>query len=165
MATVLSATWSGDGVSPPSPGANYRPYTLSRTFNVADIVTKKGSALAASDVIEVLNVPTGTLVLAGWIRKDTAILGTASVMTLSLGVTGVSATAFLSAFDYFGAATGAYATLGSAPVPQMISGTADTVDLLIASLTGTWTGGNITVSVLCVDSDKVNRPGLAALQS
>lgn len=165
MATVSMGTWTGDGVSTAGTGATYHPYVLSRTLNVADIVTKKGSGIAASDVIEVLNIPAGTLVVGGWIRKDTAITGTASALTLSLGITGVSAAAFLSAFDYFAASTGAYATLGSAPVTQIVGSTADTVDLLVASLTGTWTGGNITVSVVCIDADKVNRPGLAALKS
>jgi hypothetical protein len=167
MATVSMATWTGASnvtAGTALSGAVRVPYLISRTFNVADIVTKKGSAIAASDVIECLNVPKNSYVLGAWLSKDTAVTGTMSVCTLSLGITGVSATAWASAYDFFAAAAGARTGTITASVNGLVT-TADTIDLLVASLTGTWTGGNITVSALIVDVDNINRPGLAALQS
>lgn len=165
MATVSMAGWTGDGVNNPTlASATRRPYVISRTLNVADIVTAKGSGLATNDVIEVLNVPKGTAILASWVKKSSAISGTASALTLSLGITGVSATAWASAYDYYAASTYEISTSSAATVTIQPSAQ-DTIDLLIAGLTGTWTGGTITVSALLVEVDEVARPGVAQPKS
>lgn len=165
MATVVASTFTGDGVTSPGGQAIRHPYIITRKFNVADLVTLKGSALATNDVIQALNVPTGTVILGAYLVKETAITGTASALTLSLGITGVSATAWASAYDYYAASTGAYTGSPASGAHQIVGTTADTIDILIAGLTGTWTGGYITVVAICADIDATRRPGRAALQS
>jgi hypothetical protein len=167
MATVSMATWTGGSkitAGPALSGAVRVPYLISRTLNWANVATTKGSAVAASDVIECLNIPKNSYVLGAFLSKDAAPTGTVSVCTLSLGITGVSATAWASAYDYYAASAGAMTGQITASANGVVT-TADTIDILVASLTGTLTGGNFTVSALCVDLDGALRPGLAALQS
>jgi hypothetical protein len=136
-----------------------------KEIDLAAAATAKGSALAASDIIETLRVPAGSVLLGGWAQKTAALTGTVSVLTVSVGVTGVNATAYANAWDAFAASVGGYSTPG-ATTPTIISTTGgDTVDILLASLTGTLTGGKILVAVLVADTTTDSRGVIAQPKS
>jgi hypothetical protein len=123
-----------------------------KEIDLAAAATAKGSALAASDVIETVRVPANSVIVGGWAQKTAAFTGTVSVLTLSVGITGVNATGYANAWDGFAATVGSYSTPG-AVTPVIVSTTGgDTVDILLASLTGTLTGGKILVAVLVADT-------------
>lgn len=123
-----------------------------KEIDLAAAATAKGSALVATDVIETVRVPANSVVIGGWAQKTAALTGTVSVLTVSAGITGVNATAYANAWDAFGAAVGGYSTPG-ASTPVIVSTVGgDTVDILLASLTGTLTGGKILVAVLVADT-------------
>lgn len=169
MATVSMATWTGDptGYLPvTSDGAVRKCYLVGRELNIASAVTSKGTALAQGDIIEVVNIPRGTAIIAGFAKKTAAMTGTSTDLTFDIGVTGVDDDVFVDGWDFDGAATPSYATPQGVQTPPIVIGlTNDTVDILIKTMTGTLTGGKVWVGVLCVDIDPVARPGLAALQS
>lgn len=167
MSTVTMSTWTGDGVtSVTSDGAVRKCYAIGREIDIAAVVTKKGSALAVNDVIEVLNIPTGTAIIGGWAKKTAAMTGTSTDLTFDIGITGVDVDVYVDGWDFDAAVVGTYGTPQGVNTPPLVVGaTADTVDILISAMTGTLTGGKVWVEVLCVDIDPVNRPGLAALQS
>jgi hypothetical protein len=73
-----------------------------------------------------------------------------------LGVTGVTAAAYVSAFAVTGStAVGTYATPATAGYP-IVSQAADTVDLLLVTETTTLSAGSIRVFAVIVDAaDKV----------
>lgn len=139
------------------------PYVQSVTFDWATAVTAKGSALAAADVIQCMDIPAGTMVLGGSIKKVEAPTGTVSAATLDLG-TGVDVDAWVDGFDYYAATAGDWAQAPAAWFP-IINTAADTVDVVIASLTGTLLTGDVTVSVVLVDLEKPLAPGIAGLRS
>lgn len=127
------------------------PYLVEYELNLATAATTKGSALAAADVITVIDLPAHTMVWGGGIEVLTAMSGSSTDATLDLGVTGVDADAFVDGFDLDGAAAGAYAAQPAAYQPIVIGGTADTLDILIASQTGTVTGGVLRVFAILQD--------------
>lgn len=143
------------------------PYLVEAYLDLADAATEKGSALAASDVIQVISVPAGTQVLFAGFQVKEEMTGTSTDATLDFGITGGDVDAFVDGFDLDGASAGAYATVASAAVsPATFVSTADTLDLLIATATGTITGGVLRVYAVLMDvSDQYDRPNLAQRQS
>ena len=165
MATIDMADWAGDGVNHPAGAwAVRKPYLISRTIDLADVVTAKGSAIAQSDVIEVLDIPANTMILAGGAQKMTAMTGTSTDVTFDIGFTGGDVDNLVDGWDFDGAAVLSYATPLGIQEP-VISTSADTLDILIVTQTGTITGGQVRVFALCVDVGDVGRAGIAALQS
>jgi hypothetical protein len=105
--------------------------------------------LAAADVIEALQIPAQSIVLAAGFEVITAATGSC---TVSLGVTGVTAAAYVSAFAVTSSATaGTYATPATAAYP-IVSGAADTLDLLLVTETTTLSAGSIRVFAVIVDA-------------
>lgn len=139
------------------------PYVLFKEIDLAAAVTAKGSALAAADVLEVLRLPPQSVVTAAWAVKTAALTGTVSVLTINVGITGVGATDYGSAWDGFGAAVGGFSTPG-AMTPRIIT-TSDTIDLTLASLTGTLTGGKIAIYATVVDATTKMRGVIAQPKS
>jgi len=135
MATVSMATWTGDPTAqlmPASDGAVRKCYAIGRELDFAAAATKKGSALASADVIEVLNIPKGTAVIGGWAKKTAAMTGTSTDLTLDIGITGVDADVYVDGWDFDAAAVGSYGTPQGVNTPPLVVGTsADTVDILI----------------------------------
>lgn len=126
--------------------------------------TAKGSALAASEVIECIKLPANTVVLAAYAQKETAMTGTSTDATITLQV---GANAYSSALDYDAAAVAAW-TVPVAPTATLMTvvTTADTLDVVFNAFTGTITGGKIRVKALISDMTKTNLPGgIAALGS
>lgn len=163
MATIDLS--NGLGTGHPAILTRTVPYVVRKTINLSTAATSKGSALAAADVIEALDIPAGTVIMNAGIKVITAQTGS-TVLTLDLGVTGIDADNFVDGFDYFAAAAGAYAQNAAAFQPIVIGATADTLDVLIATLTTTNTGGTFEVWALLVDvNSKPAAPGIAAIGS
>ena len=153
MATITTLSNAvGSGLQPVR-SVRPMPYVVENTINLAAAVTAKGSALAAADVIEALQIPAQSVVLAAGYEVVSAVTGSC---TVSLGVTGVTAAAYVSAFAVTGSTTvGTYATPATAGYP-IVSQSADTLDLLLVTETTTLSAGSIRVFAVIVDAaDKV----------
>ena len=153
MATITTLSNAvGSGLQPARSIRNM-PYVVENTINFATATTAKGSALALNDVIEALQIPAQTCVLAAGYEVLSAITGD---VTMSLVVTGVAAAAYVSAATLQAAtAVGTYGTSASAGYP-IVSQSADTLDLLIAASTTALSAGSVRVfAVLCDVNDRV----------
>lgn len=142
------------------------PYVVDKVIDFAAAATAKGSALAAADVIECISVPANTVILNAGFEVITAAGGESNDTTYDLGVTGVDADVFVDGFDGDAAAAGAYAQNAAAFQPIVV-GTADTIDITIATATTAPTGGKVRVWALLMDidgrktADEVDRDQLA----
>lgn len=140
-------------------------FTLWREIDLAVAATVKGSALAAADVIEALRIPANHQVMAVAVRKTSAFTGSSTDLTLDVGVTGVDADIYVDGWDYDAAAVGSYGTPAGVQTPALIMSSADTIDILIATQTGTVTGGKILVSAFVRDLSVRQRGALAQPKS
>lgn len=124
-------------------------YVIWRDIDLAVAATAKGSALAAADVIEGVRVPANTAITDVWASKVGAFTGTSTDLTLDIG-TGADVDQWVDGWDFDAAALGSYATPAGTGQSRPLD-TSDTVDILIATQTGTVTGGKIRLFVQCVD--------------
>lgn len=124
-------------------------YVEFKEIDLSAAVTAKGSALAAADVIEAVRVAPGQMVLAAWVEKTAALTGTVSALTVNVGFAGGSG--YLAAWDAFAAALNAQSGASVNTVIPTTTTAGDTIDLTLASLTGSLTGGKIKVGVLVLD--------------
>lgn len=168
MATISDLDNAGTGHMTRQDGPV--PYVVEIEIDFADALVSKGSALAAADVIEAINVPAGTLILQAGIQ--TVEVDDATTLTLDLGVTGVDADQWVDGYDQAAAAAGAYAALvgdgaaGAGTGPFLLVTADDTIDVLFATLTGTLTVGKIRVWAILADVANVKKqPGIAAIGS
>jgi len=132
--------------------------TAGRTPMVADVIidfaaaaTAKGSALAAADIIEAVNIPAGSVVLTAGMEVITALAGESADTRLLLGVTGGDVDAFVASWDATAATAGTYAP-AAATVP-VVFGSADTIDIEIDAATTAPTGGKVRVYAVFVPID------------
>ena len=144
--TTLAAGYTSGRTAGPA------PYLVDVNIDFAAAATAKGSALAAADIIECINVPANTLILNAGIEVITVTGGESSDTTYDLGVTGVEADNFIDGFDGDAAAAGAYAQNAAAYQP-IVNATADTIDLLIATATTAPTSGVFRVWAVLMDID------------
>ena len=153
MATITTLSNAVGAGTHPSRSVRPMPYVVENTISLAAAVTAKGSALAAADVIEALQIPAQSIVLAAGYEVTGTVTGSC---TVSLGVTGVTAAAYVSAFAVTGStAVGTYATPATAGYP-IVSQAADTLDLLLVTETTTLSAGSIRVFAVIVDAqDKI----------
>lgn len=164
MATIDMATEGAAGLHP-SRASNVKvPYLVEVEIDLADAVTAKGSALAQADVIQAIPVPAGTMILAGGAACKAVMTGTSTDLTLDIGVTGGDVDNLVDGWDFDAATAGAFATVVGVNEPVFIT-TADTIDILFVTQTGTVTGGVIRVFALLVDVSDSVASGLAALGS
>lgn len=164
MATIDLAAFAGAGIAQSTHSTRFPLVFVDYELDLDDAEASKGSALAAADVIQVIDVPAQSVILAAGIEVITAQSGS-SVLTFDLGVTGGDVDNFVDGFDAVAAVAGDYASQPVAYAPVVIGNTADTLDVLIASLTTTNTGGVFRVWALIGDVSNVKRPGLTALGS
>jgi hypothetical protein len=142
------------------------PYLVDKNIDFAAAATAKGSALAATDVIEAISVPANTVILNAGIEIVTVLGGESSDNTFDLG-TGVDADNFVDGFDADAAAAGAYAQNAAAFQPIVVGATADTIDITIATATTAPTSGvaRVWAVLMNVDgrilADEVDRDQLA----
>lgn len=149
MATVSLASATSAGTHP-SRALRNMPYVVEATINFATATTAKGSALAAADVITALNLPAQSIVMAAGYEVLSAITGD---VTMSLGVTGVAAAAFVSAATLnSSSAVGSYPATAAAAYPIVNGATATTIDLLIAASTTALSAGSVRVFAVIVDA-------------
>lgn len=143
------------------------PYVAEWTVDLAEAAVTKGSALAVSDVIQALYVPAGSVVLFAGVQVMEAMTGTSTDATIDVGATSLSdPDKYVDGFDLDGAAAGAYATVASAAVtPASFFPAADTIDVTIATQTGTITGGKIRVFAVMTSVADVPSPGVALVGS
>lgn len=164
MATIDMADFLGASVHQSVHSTRF-PFAYHEvSIDLDDAEAEKGSALAAADVIQAIDIPPGSVVMAAGIEVTTAQSGS-SVLTLDLGITGVEADNFVDGFDLVAAVAGDYAATPAAFQPLVVGNTADTLDVLIASLTTTNTGGVIRVWAIIGDITDSRKPGLTALKS
>jgi hypothetical protein len=156
MATVTTLAGSASA----GRTANAVPYLVDVTIDFAAAATAKGSALAAADVIECINVPANTLILNAGMEVVTVLGGESNDTTFDLGVTGVDADVFVDGFDADAATAGAYAQNAAAFQP-IVNATADTIDLLIATATTAPTSGEVRVWAVLINVD--GRPARASV--
>jgi hypothetical protein len=148
MATVTTlAGGKVDGFT-----AGRMPYFKEVLIDFAAAATAKGSALAAADVIEAISVPANTIILNAGLEVITVAGGESNDTTVDLGVTTTEPDIFIDGFDLDAAAAGAYAQNAAAFQPLVI-GTADTIDLLIATSTTAPTSGVVRVFAILMDID------------
>ena len=106
-----------------------KPYMIQNTIDLAVATSSKGTALAASDVYQCLNIPAESVILH---------------------VTGGDVDNFVDGFDVDGASAGAYAPTAAAYAPVIV-GAADTLDILVQAQTGTTLTGKIRVFATLMD--------------
>ena len=149
-------------------GGVAQPYLVEVELDFAEAVTEKGSALASGDVIQVISVGAGTLILGAGMLVTEEHTGTSTDTGFDLGITGGDVDQWVDGFDFDGASLGDYAAVAAgAELPTVVTA-ADTIDLLIAAMTGTTTGGKLRVWALLLDLPDVSEsydPGIAALGS
>ena len=136
---------------------NYLPTgikVLSKEIDFADLLVEKGSALAAADVFEALDVPAKCFVLAAGIHPVTAANST--TLTIDLG-DGADVDHYVDGFNAAQTATDSVPitpTTGAAYAQHAgmkYYSAADTIDILFATLTGTLTSGVIRVWAIAID--------------
>lgn len=128
------------------------PYLVDKNIDFAAAATAKGSALAATDVIEALSVPANTVILNAGLEIVTVLGGESNDTTFDLG-TGVDADNFVDGFDADAAAAGAYAQNAAAFQPIVVGSTADTIDITIATATTAPTSGVVRVWAILMNVD------------
>ena len=147
MATVTTlAGGSVDGFT-----AGRMPYFKEVLIDFAAAATAKGSALVATDVIEAISVPANSMILNAGLEVITVAGGESNDTTVDLG-TATDADNFVDGFDLDAAAAGAYAQNAAAFQPIVV-GTADTIDLTIATATTAPTSGVVRVWAVLIDID------------
>ncbi len=162
MATVTSLAQAG-GVSAATRQWAPTMTLYSNTIDFAAALTAKGSALAAADVIEAIRIPDDCYVYLAGIQ--TLEVDDATTLTLHLG-TAVDADNWVASYDQAAAIADAYATLivpGTTAAVNFNVTAADSIDVTLATLTGTLTVGKIRVFALFVDVTGIKEPGLAAV--
>jgi len=123
-------------------------YVVENVIDWAKAVTAKGSALAAADTFDVINVPAETLVVGG--GAEVLVVGDATAATVDIGAVGtdtmVDAGNIIASTGYLAAGTNGNIALALGDRPTA----ADTVRVTLATLTGTLATGKLRVyAVMC----------------
>jgi hypothetical protein len=157
MATINVSQPQGGG-HPSRHGPTNVPYTVEAIVDFAEVLAKKGSALAAADIVEAIAVPAQSVVLTAGVE----ILASAdsTTLTLDVGVTGVDVDVWVDGLDAKGAA-GTYSQNPAAYQPIVVGNTADTVDVVFATLTGDLEAGKVRVFAVLLDVSDKKAPGVA----
>jgi hypothetical protein len=158
MATVDLATGINDAKHYSRHGATNVPYVVEATLDYASALTEKGSALAAADVIQLIDIPAETMVLNAGAEVTTAANST--TLTVDVGVTGVDTDQFVDGFDGKSSA-GTHAQNPAAFQPVIVGASADTLDVTFATLTGTLSTGKLRVYAVLCDISAKKAPGVA----
>lgn len=153
MATVSSYVLAETRSATPG----VRPYIVDVELDFADLATAKGSALAAADIIEAIDVPANTLVLAAGMEATVAPSGGTGTV-LDLGITGGDVDRFVDGFAYDSASAGDYAVGANTGVP-FVMGASDTIDVLIQAATTVSTAGKVRVWAVMMSIDAVGTQG------
>jgi len=125
--------------------ANRGVYVIEKTINFADELVTKGSALAAADVFDGITIPAKCIRVAAGLTPIVA--GDSTTLTLDLG-DGDDADSCVDGLNA--------AQISTDGVPIMTNvkyyPSADTLDVTVATLTGTLTSGNVRVWAVLIDT-------------
>lgn len=127
-------------------------YVVERTFDVADWIAAKGSALASGDVIQAMDIPAETYVLAAAAEVLTAFDGTTPTGDLGYGG---SVDVFADGGDLATLGYLALGTNGKASASAKFFTTADTLDLKLA-FSGNVTEGVVRIVAVMADVSGVD---------
>lgn len=143
------------------------PYMIEVKVTAEQMIAAKGGAIAAADVYDLVKVPPQTAILHVWLKKDSAFAGTSADLTLDVGYTGGDTDQWVDGWDFDAAAVGSFATpVGvGAPVAGTVTNAVQTVSLLVATQTGTWTSGGFRVYLQCVDLSNEPHAGIVQLRT
>jgi hypothetical protein len=159
MATI-TALAPADGVTEATKQWKQQPILLSNVIDFADALRLKGTALAANDIIEAIRFPSGGYVIH-FAGLQTIAVDDATTLTLHVGLSG-DPDGFVVSYDQAAAVAGAYATmLFDASEVQVINTAADSLDITLATLTGTLTAGKVRVFALVTAISGEKQAGLA----
>tara|TARA_B100000524_G_scaffold29656_1_gene14758 strand:+ start:368 stop:859 length:492 start_codon:yes stop_codon:yes gene_type:complete len=143
----------GDNTKAAARGNSQRgrnPYMVQAELNMATALSDKGSALAASDVIPIMDIKKGTMILNAGIEVVTAT--SAGTSTCDLGVTGIDADAFVDGFDSSSSSAAGTLSQNPAAYQPIMCVADDTLDLLLATQSGTaMTTGKLRIWAVLMD--------------
>jgi hypothetical protein len=161
MATIDLASEGVAGLHPSKTGVK-GPYVVRYVIDIADAVTEKGSALAQADVIQAIPVPANTRILDAGLYCKTAMTGTSTDLTFDFGITGGDVDNYVDGWDFDAAVAGDFATPVGIVEPVTVT-TADTIDILLITQTGTLLTGEVIAWALLYDISDVpaSEPGIA----
>ena len=158
MATVTTLSNAVGAGTHPSRGVRQMPYVVENTVNLASVVTALGAAIASGDIVEALQIPAQSIVLSAGIEVISAVTGN---VVVSLGVTGVTAKAYIADATMNASTAGTYFAGATAGYP-IVSQSADTIDVLFGTVTTAVTAGKLRVwAVLCDVQDRREIDGLS----
>lgn len=132
--------------------AGRTPFVIDHIVDFAAAITAKGGALAQADVIEALELPAQCQILSCGAEVIAEHTGTSTDLTLDIGITGGNTDFVADGFDYDAASVGAVTSPVVAELP-LYNSAADTIDILLATMTGTTTGGKLRVWACIVPVD------------
>lgn len=124
-------------------------YKLSASVNLATAASTKGSALASSDVLQVIQIPNAVHILGGSVRVTAIAAGGVTTAKMDVG-TGLNVNSLVHDAALLTAGFSAPGTSGSLAYNTIIA-SADTVDLILRSITGSITSGTVEVNVYVCD--------------
>lgn len=136
---------AGGTTGHPSRRGKHTPYVVRKVVTAANAVATKGSALASADVVQIIDVPADTVVMAAGIEVTTADTGTDAPGTVSIAGVDFVADVQLEAAGGKASADGvAYVTA------------ADTLDIVLGTLSAA--GDDWVAEVWCVMADVSSYP-------
>lgn len=153
MATITSLTQSASATTTSTRYWKSTPVLHSVVIDFAEALVAKGSALAAADVIEAIRVPAGSYILQAGLQ--TIAVDDATTLTLDVG--SADPDLWVDGYDQAAAVAGAYAALvgdgaaGAGAGPALLVTASDTIDVTLATLTGTLTVGKVRVWAIISD--------------
>jgi len=143
----------GDNTKAAARGNSQRgrnPYMVQAELNMATALSDKGSALAASDVIPIMDIKKGTMILNAGLEVVTAT--SAGTSTCDLGVTGIDPDAFVDGMDTSDSTAAGTLSQNPAAYQPIMCVADDTLDLLLATQSGTaMTTGKLRIWAVLMD--------------
>lgn len=133
-------------------------YLVEREIDLEDVARRKGSALAAGDVVIALKIPARSVIQGAYIAVDEKLSAAATVSVETESGTTLIATADV------GAADAGDIVAAAVPAPVIINTDTDFVNVELTAVTADSTG-KFRVAIEVLDLTKARRPGLAQLGS
>lgn len=139
-------------------------FLIEKVIDFADAASTKGSAIVATDIIKGIKIPAGTFIHSAGIQKTAALTGTVSVATLDVGVT-ANGDGYVDGYDVYAGAVNSFGTPAGTDNNLLV--TSDTtLDVTVATLTGTLTGGKVRIWAIVTDvRNDHDQPGIVQLKS
>lgn len=163
MATIDVTNAIQDLTHPSAHAHVYQAGHIPVAIDFAAVLAKKGSALAAGDVIRVFKIPPKTIVNNGWLEVLQASAANLTTCTLNVGTEVADPARFISGFNYKTATVGTFAADAATPNRIIVGNvTNEYLVVTIATLTGVLDSGIINVASTLLDvADRSRTAGLA----